>query len=287
MEHLWDVPYIHREEDAGDPCKDSQETGAIDSEPIELGTIDLTDSSFAESSDEDMIDEDTLASEAQESSRQAAESTSSKETAQHPTGTSGSSAIDNESEASSTGSQQMETREMAAAKQNLSIETNACGIQPEMRGSSKRVNYAEPESASPRKRSKPYVPDIGYDPDLPLEVKYLPCIKFEKAFTCATREWEPRVKNSKGRLKKRARPFTELEDTWEKYLEYAKCILRGSYGSQDMYLKRQRRAMLTFARSITPRVLRLYAKTLYGSERDFFFDALDREIHSESGLSDV
>lgn len=87
-----------------------------------------------------MIDEDTPGSGAQDSSRQAAKSTSSKETAQHPTGTSRSSAIDKESEVSSTGSQQMETRAMAAAKQNLSTETNACGIQSEMKGSSKRVN---------------------------------------------------------------------------------------------------------------------------------------------------
>ena len=140
----------------------------------------------------------------------------------------------------------------------------------------------EPDLASPRKRGKPYVPDIWYDPDLPLEAKYLPRIKFEKAFTCATREWKPQVKNAKWRLKRRARPFTELEDTWEKYLEYAECILRGRYVSQDMYLERQRLAMLTFSLSITPRVLPLYAKTCYGSERDFFFDALDREIHSES-----
>ncbi|PCH02220.1 Hypothetical protein PENO1_039080 [Penicillium occitanis (nom. inval.)] len=208
MENLWDVPYIHKEEDAGDPREVSQETGAVDSEPIELGTIDLTDSSFAESSDEDMIDEDTPESAAQGSSRQAAESTSSKEIVQHPICTSGSSAIDKESEASSTCSQQMETRAMAVVKQNLSAETNAGGIQSEIKGSSRRVDDTEPESASPRKRSKPYIPDIWYDPDLPLKAKYLPRIKFEKAFTYATSKWKPRVKNAKWRLKRRARPFT-------------------------------------------------------------------------------
>ncbi|KAI7970843.1 hypothetical protein EIK77_008023 [Talaromyces pinophilus] len=157
MENLWDVPYIHKEEDAGDPRELTRwtETGAVDSEPIELGTIDLTDSSFAESSDEDMIDEDTPESAAQGSSRQAAESTSSKEIVQHPICTSGSSAIDKESEASSTCSQQMETRAMAVVKQNLSAETNAGGIQSEIKGSSRRVDATSIGTSQPEPGDHP------------------------------------------------------------------------------------------------------------------------------------
>lgn len=50
-----------------------------------------------------------------------------------------------------------------------------------------------------------------------------------------------------------------------------------------MYLERQKLAMVTFAKRITPRVQLIYARTFYGSERDVFFDALDREIRSWSG----
>lgn len=116
------------------------EDGAVNSEPIELGTIYLSDNSHGESSDEEMIDDESRESEVQDSSIQAAQTPSPKDTALHQTGTSGSPTTASELEVSSPGGMQIETRAMAAAKQNPSTETNTSGIQSEMKESSKRVN---------------------------------------------------------------------------------------------------------------------------------------------------
>lgn len=119
-----------------------------------------------------------------------------------------------------------------------------------------------------------------YDKDLPLVAKNLPHIKLEKGFIFADDIWKTRVKSAEQRLKRKARPFTELEDSWEKYLEYAKCVSDCTCWTQSQYLQKQRLAMASFAKRITPRVQLIYARTFNGSERGVFFDALNREILS-------
>lgn len=88
-----------------------------------------------------MIDNESRGSEAQGSLIQAAQTPPPQGTTLYQTSMSGSPSNETEEvEVNSLGGMQIETRPVAAAKQNLSTETDTSVVQFEMKGSSSRVN---------------------------------------------------------------------------------------------------------------------------------------------------